>query len=169
MHGLVLVDPTPETAAMFDDVARLTRQQDHLYGLFQLLSHVPPMRRLVAGVGARSFRRVFSPATYQTIVAEDFRPSSFAQMRREAAARADAVVEFRREPPRPPKCPVILLSADRASTGAASYPADIQEHQRRYIDSLDHGRFERVEAGHMVQAEQPELVGARIRELLPGT
>jgi len=169
LQGLVLVDPTPETAAMFDHVARLTGQQDLLYGLFQLVSHIPPMRRIVARIGAGSFRRVFSPATYRTIVAEDFRPSSFAQMRREAAARADAVIEFRRQPPRPPRCPVILLSADRAAKGAARYLADIQEHQRRYVDALDDGHFERVEASHIIQAEQPELVAARIRDLLPGT
>jgi pimeloyl-ACP methyl ester carboxylesterase len=168
LDGLVLVDPTPETAAMFDHVARLTGRQDRLYGLFQLLSHIPAMRRIIARIGTQSFRRTFSPATYNTIVAEDFRPSSFAQMRREAAARAAAVIEFRRQPPQPPRCPVVLLSADRAAKGAAKYLADIQEHQRRYIDSLDNGRFELVEGRHVIQGEQPELIAARIRELLPG-
>lgn len=163
LAGLVLVDPTPETAAMFDDVARLTRQQDRLYGVLQLLSGTP-LRPVVATIGTSSFRRVFSPETYDTIVAEDVRPAGFAQMRREAAARADAVVEFRRQPPPPPSCPVILLSADR---GAGTHLADIQEHQRRYVESLGDGRLERVDAGHVVQAEQPELVAARIRELLP--
>jgi pimeloyl-ACP methyl ester carboxylesterase len=167
--GMVLVDPTPETAAMYDDVARLTRQQDHLYSVFQKLSNFPPTRRLVASIGTRSFRRVFSPATYNAILAEDFRPSSFAQMRREAAARADAVIEFRRQPPRPPNCPVVLLSAGRAPAGGAKYLADIQEHQRRYIDSVDGGRFELVDAMHIIQAEQPDLVATRIRDLLPGT
>jgi len=99
LHGLVLVDPTPETAAMFDDVARLTRQQDRLYGVLQFLSGVPPLRGVVASAGTRSFRRAFSPETYRAIVAEDIRPPGFAQMRREAAARAAAVVEFRRQPP----------------------------------------------------------------------
>jgi pimeloyl-ACP methyl ester carboxylesterase len=126
------------------------------------------MRRVVARIGAGSFRQAFPPATFRTIVAEDFLPSSFAQMRREAAARADAVIEFRREPPQPPRCPVILLSADRAAKGAEKALADIQEHQRRYIESLDNGRFERVEGRHVLQAEQPEVVAARIRELLQG-
>jgi len=163
LDGLVLVDPTPETAAMFDDVARLTRRQDRLYGVLQFLSGVPLLRGVVASAGTGSFRRVFSPATYRTIVAEDVRPSGFAQMRREAEARAAAVVEFRRQPPPLPTCPVILLSAN----SAASYVADIQVHQRRYVESLDNGCFELVDGGHVLQAEQPDLVSARIRELLP--
>ena len=168
LDGLVLVDPTPETAATFDDVGRLTRQQDRLYRILQFLSSVPPARGAVASAGTRSFRRVFSPATYDTIVAEDIRPSAFAQMRREAAARAQAVIDFRREGPRPPRCQVVLLSADRAPAGGARYLADIQEHQRRYVGTLDHGRYELVDGGHILPAEQPELVAARIRELLPG-
>jgi pimeloyl-ACP methyl ester carboxylesterase len=167
LDGLVLVDPTPETAAMFDDVARLTRQQDRLYSILQFLSGFRPARGAVASAGTRSFRRVFSRATYDTIVAEDIRPSAFAQMRREAAARAEAVVQFRREPPRPPQCPVILLSADRAPAAGRSTLADIQEHQRRYVGTLDDGRCELVDGGHILQAEQPQVVAARIRELLP--
>jgi pimeloyl-ACP methyl ester carboxylesterase len=163
LDGLVLVDPTPETAAMFDDVARLTRQQDRLYGVLQFLSGVPFLRGAVASAGTRPFREAFPAATYRTIVAEDIRPSAFAQMRREAAARAAAVVEYRRLPPPGPRCPVILLSAN----SAASYVADVQEHQRRYVESLDDGRFELVAGGHVLQAEQPELVASRIRELLP--
>jgi pimeloyl-ACP methyl ester carboxylesterase len=163
LAGLVMVDPTPETAAMYDDVARLTRQQDRLYGMFQRLSGMPPLRRLLVAAGGRPFRRVFPPATYAAIVAEDFLPSSFAQMRREATARAAAVVQFRRQPPPAPRCPVILLSANQ---GGAGYLADIQEHQRRYVDTLDSGRFELVPSGHLVQAEQPEAVAAAIRELL---
>ena len=165
LHGLVLVDPTPETAAMFDDVARLTRQQDRLYGVLQFLSGVPPLRGVVASAGTRSFRRAFSPETYRAIVAEDIRPPGFAQMRREAAARAAAVVEFRRQPPPAPRCPVVLLSAN----SAAAYVADIQAHQRRYVDSLDDGRLELVDGGHVLQAERPDAVAARIRALLPGT
>jgi pimeloyl-ACP methyl ester carboxylesterase len=166
LAGLVLVDPTPETAAMFDDVTRLTRRQGRLYGLFEAASHVPPLRGVIASMGTRSFRDAFSAATYATIQAEDYKPSSFAQMRREAWARAAAVVAFRREPPSPPHCPVILLSANRAVAGSSGYLADIQEHQRRYVDTLDNGRFELVDAAHVVQAEQPEIVAARVRELL---
>jgi pimeloyl-ACP methyl ester carboxylesterase len=164
--GLVLVDPTPETAAMFDDVVGLTRRQDRLYGLFEAASHAPRLRRLIARVGTRSFRDAFPAATYATILAEDFKPSSFAQMRREAAARAEAVVAFRREPPPRPTCPVILLSANRAVGDGTNYLADLQLHQRRYVEALDQGRFEAVDATHVVQAEQPKLVAARIRELL---
>ena len=59
--------------------ASLTRLQDRLYGLCQLLSYISPMRRMVARNGTKSFRRAFSPATYNTIVAEDFPPSSLAR------------------------------------------------------------------------------------------
>jgi pimeloyl-ACP methyl ester carboxylesterase len=167
LDGIVLVDPTPETAAMFDDVARLTRQQDRLYRVFQAASHVPALRRVIASVGTRSFREAFAPATYAAILAEDFEPSSFAQMRREAEARADAVIAFREQPPTPPACPVILLSAGRAVGRGASYLADIQEHQRRYVGTLADGRFEVVDARHVIQAERPALVADRIRGLLP--
>ncbi|MFJ9371338.1 alpha/beta fold hydrolase [Nocardia sp. NPDC101769] len=166
LDGLVLIDPTPETAAMYDDVTRLTRQQDRLYGLFEGLSKVRQLRPVVASVSGRPFRRVFPPATYKAIAAEDFRPSSFAQMRREAAARADAVVAFRRQPPAPPKCPVVLLSAGRVPRGAGKYLTDIQEHQRQYVDALQNARFETADSMHIIQAEQPELVSSRIREFL---
>lgn len=61
---------------------------------------------------------------------------------------------------------MVVLSASRAARGGGGYLADIQEHQRRYADAIKNGRFELVHASHVVQAEQPELVAARIRELL---
>lgn len=169
LAGLLFIDPTPETAAMYDKVASLTRQQDRFYSLFQLLSHIRPLRRGLASVGTRSFRRAYPPATYATILAEDFLPSSFAQMRREAEARSQAVIDFREQPPPPPACPVILLSAHREGTNAPKYMADIQEHQRRYIATVEDGRFELVEGSHALQAERADLVAAKIRELVRST
>ena len=167
LAGLVLVDPTPETAAMFDDVTRLTRRQDRMYAMFELASRVPPLRRAVAAVGTGSFRGSFAPETYATMLAEDVLPASFAQMRREAAARAAAVVQFRRHPPQPPECPVIVLSANRTVRGAGGYLADIQEHQRRYVETVPHGSLELVDAAHVLQAEQPDVVATHVRALLP--
>ena len=100
---------TPEIAAMFDDVAHLTRQQDRLYSLFEMLSHVPPARRPITSIGTRP----------------------------------------------------------RVARGTAGYLADHREHRRRYVDALDSARFELVDATHVLQAEQPEVVAARMRELLP--
>ncbi|WP_215919265.1 alpha/beta fold hydrolase [Nocardia albiluteola] len=118
----------------------------------------------VASTGARS-----AYLTVSEIFPLEVRAKSFAQMRREAAARADAVVEFRRQPPAPPKCPVVLLSAGRVPRGAGKHLTDIQEHQRQYVDSLENARFETVDSMHIIQAEQPELVSARIREFLPAS
>jgi pimeloyl-ACP methyl ester carboxylesterase len=166
LAGLVLLDPTPETASMFDDVRRLTRGQAGLYRAFEAASHLRPLRGAIGGVGTRSFRDALPRATYETILEEDLTPSGFAQMRREAWVRADAVVRFRRRPPRVPGCPVILLSAGRAVGGSGAYLADVQEHQRRYVDGLPDGRFEVIDAGHLVQAEQPGIVADRIRGLI---
>ncbi len=166
LAGLVLVDPTPETAAMFDRVRRLTGGQAALYRAFELGSHRAVLRGPLASVGTRAFRDSLPAATYATMLEEDFTASSFARMRREAWARAEAVARFRIEPPPPPTCPVILLSAARAVGGPTGYLADIQEHQRRYVEGLAHGRLELVDAGHLIQAEQPVLVAERIRSLL---
>lgn len=166
LGGLVLLDPTPENAAMFDDLERTTAGQDRVYAALESLSRVAPLRPLLARVGIGGYRSALGPETYRTMVAEDVRPSSFAQMRRELAARTVAVRAFRDEPPVPPACPVVLLSAGRAARGSGDYLADVQEHQRQYVDLLPRGHFEVVDATHLVQADAPDVVADRIRELV---
>jgi hypothetical protein len=91
------------------------------------------------------------------MASEDVRQSSFAQMRTGTSG-----VSHRP----PPACPVVLLLAGRAARGTGEYLADIQEHQRRHVDALPRGHFEVVEARHLVQADAPDLVADRIRELV---
>jgi pimeloyl-ACP methyl ester carboxylesterase len=73
--------------------------------------------------------------------------------------------------PSPPKCPTILLSATRPpkNTTRAQRQAEGREHQRRYAENLPDGRYEEVDSGHFVQAEQPRLVADRTRQLLDPT
>jgi pimeloyl-ACP methyl ester carboxylesterase len=81
-------------------------------------------------------------------------------------AVAAAIPKFRAQPPRLPKCPTIVLSAARAAKGREPQNASMNEHQRRYADSLPDGRHELVDSAHFIQAEQPRLVATRIRQLL---
>jgi hypothetical protein len=53
----------------------------------------------------------------------------------------------------------------RAAKGRERH-ASIREHQRRYADSLPDGRYEIVDSAHLLQAEQSQLLAARIRQLL---
>ncbi len=164
--GLVLLDPTPESAAMFDDVERTTAGQDRVYAVLEAVSRIGPLRPALARAGIGAYRAALGPDTYGAMVAEDARPSSFAQMRRELAARTEAIRAFRDRPPEPPGCPVVVLSAGRAARGGGAYLADVQAHQRRYAEGLPRGRFEVVAARHLVQADAPELVAGRVLELV---
>ncbi|MFI9325654.1 hypothetical protein ACIGXI_38555 [Kitasatospora aureofaciens] len=42
----------------------------------------------------------------------------------------------------------------------------LQSHQGRWADTLTDGRYEAVDSGHFIQAEQPALVADGVRELL---
>jgi hypothetical protein len=79
---------------------------------------------------------------------------------------AAAIPRFRAQPPQLPQCPVIVLSVARSAKGRERQHASIREHQRRYADSLPDGRYEIVDSAHLLQAEQPQLLAARIRHLL---
>ncbi|WP_143265224.1 alpha/beta fold hydrolase, partial [Amycolatopsis lexingtonensis] len=162
LRGLLLVDPLPETAPVYDTWDRTTAKVDRMLAVTQPLSRARPLARLLSG----NVRRLFPADTYRTMLAEDFTPAGIAQTRQEMRAVAAAIPEFRARPPRLPGCPTIVLSATRAAKGRERQNAAIREHQRRYADSLPDGRFEEVDSAHFIQAEQPELVGSRIRELL---
>ena len=59
--------------------------------------------------------------------------------------------------------PVLPLLAGAARLVA--YDRAGRAHQRRYADSLPDGRYEIVDSAHLLQAEQPQLLAARIRQL----
>jgi hypothetical protein len=100
------------------------------------------------------------------MLAEDFVPGGIAQTRKETSAVAAAIAEFRGAPPRPPRCPTIVLSATRPRKGRERQHAGIREHQRGYAESLPDGRFDSADSAHFIQAEQPQLVADRVGQLL---
>lgn len=162
LKGLLLVDPTPETATVYDVLDQTSKKIDRALTVAQMLCRVPLLRRLASG----NVRRLYSRDTYGTMLAEDFVPDGIAQTRKEVRAVAAAVPQFRSSPPRPPQCPTIVLSASRARKGREGQHAGLREHQRRYAESLPDGRFESADSAHFIQAEQPLLVAESIRQLL---
>lgn len=100
------------------------------------------------------------------MLTEDCTPAGVAQTRKEVHAVADAIPQFRLRPPSLPQCPVIVLAAARPEKGRAPQNALAQEHDRRYAESLPDGRYESAESAHLIQAEQPQLVATKVRELL---
>lgn len=162
LKGLLLLDPTPETARVYDVLDQTARKIDRTLAAAQVLCRFRPVRRLASG----NVRRLFPHDTYETMLAEDFVPGGIAQTRKETRAVAAAVPQFRSRPPRPPQCPTILLSAARPRRGGERQHADIREHQRSYAESLPDGRFDTADSAHFIQAEQPQLVAERVRQLL---
>ncbi|MFI6155145.1 alpha/beta fold hydrolase [Kitasatospora sp. NPDC051170] len=162
LRGLLLLDPTAETAPVYDTFDRTVVQVDRTMAVMQALVRFRPLARL----GSGSVRRAFPADTYAAMLAEDLVPAGIAQTRKEVKAVAEAIPRFRAEPPAPPSCPTVLLSASRPQPGRARHHAGLVEHQRRWAESLPDGRFEPADSGHLVQAEQPAIVAARVRELL---
>ncbi|GAA3618221.1 alpha/beta hydrolase [Nonomuraea rosea] len=164
LQGLLLIDPTPETAPMYDTWDQIAKQIDRNLAVAQRLTYVRPL----AGLAGRNIRGLFSRDTYKTIVREDFTPAGVAQMRNENGAVLGAIRQYRIQPPRSPKCPTILLAATRppASTPRGQRLAEGRVHQRGYVENLPDGHYEEVDSGHFIQAEQPHLVADRIRQLL---
>lgn len=165
LRGLLLVDPTPETAPVYDTIEQTTRKVDRMLAVAQALVHVPALRKLAGG----NLRNLFPAETYQTMVAENFVPAGVAQTREEARAVAAAIPAFRETPPRLPRCPTIVLSSARSPKGREQQYDSIREHQRRYAERLPGGRFVSVDCGHFIQAERPELVAEHARALLDRT
>ncbi|HEY3684498.1 MAG TPA: alpha/beta hydrolase [Streptosporangiaceae bacterium] len=166
LRGLLLIDPTPETApayATWDDTAA---KIDRSLAVAGGLARVPAL----AGLLSRDVKRLYGAATYATMIAEDFTHAGIAQNRAENRAVAAAVRAYRAEPPRPPECPTVVLGATRPPGDAkrAQRQAEGRDHQRRYAESLPHGRYEPVDSGHFIQAEHPVLVAERTRLLLDG-
>lgn len=165
LRGLLLVDPTPETSPIYDVWDQTSRSIDHMLALTQALSRFRPLARLLSG----NVRHLFSADTYQTMLAENFTPDGIFQTRKEMRTVAAAIPQFRAQPPQLPKCPTIVLSAARAAKGRERQNASMNEHQRHYADSLPDGRYERVDSAHFIQAERPQLIVTRIRQLLQTT
>jgi pimeloyl-ACP methyl ester carboxylesterase len=165
LRGLLLVDALPETSPVYDTWDQTTEKIERMLAVTQALSRFRPLARLFSG----NVRRLFSADTYQTMLGEDFTPAGISQTRKEMQAVAAAIPQFRAQPPQLPKCPTIVLSAAHAAKGRERQNAAIREHQRRYADSLPHGRYESVDSAHFIQAEQPQLVVTRIQQLLQAT
>jgi pimeloyl-ACP methyl ester carboxylesterase len=162
LRGMLLVDPLPETAPVYDTWDQATRRIDRALAATQPLTRVRPLARLFT----RNIRRLFPGDTYQSMLAEDFTPAGIAQTRKEMQAVAAAIPAFRHCPPEPPECPTIVLSAAHPARGRERQHADICEHQRRLAAGLPGGRFEAADSAHFIQAEKPQLIADRARQLL---
>ena len=162
LRALLLVDPTPETSPVYDDWEKTVTKTDHMLALAQTLSHVRPLAGLFVG----NLRRLYPAQTYRTMLSEDFTPAGIAQTRKELVAVSAAIRQFRLSPPALPQCPTIVLSATQPEKGRARQNALAQEHDRRYAQTLPDGCYESVDSAHLVQAEQPELIATKIRQLL---
>jgi len=162
LQGLLLLDPTPESAPVYDTFDRTAGRVDRALGMTQALVRFRLMARMASG----NVRRVFPADTYATMLAEDFVPAGIAQTRKEFKAVAAAIPRFRADPPGLPVCPTVLLSASRPAKGREQQHTVIAEHQRRWVESLPDGRFEEVDSGHFIQAEQPGTVADRVGHLL---
>jgi pimeloyl-ACP methyl ester carboxylesterase len=161
LRGLLLVDPTPETARVYDTFDQTARKVDRALAVGQAVIWSRPLAWMSTG----SVRRVFPPDTYKTMLAEDFTPAGIAQTRKELKAVAAAIHQFRAEPPALPTCQTVLLSASRPLRRRENRGL-IAEHQRRYVETLPDGRFEVVDSSHFIQAERPGIVADRIDQLL---
>ncbi len=161
LTGLLLLDPTPETAPVYDRFDQTARKVDRSLAVGQALIWFRPLARL----STANIRRVFPPDTYKTMLAEDFTAAGIAQTRKEFEAVAAAIHVFRAEPPALPTCPTVLLSAARPLRRRGSQHL-IAAHQRRYVETLPDGRFEEIDSSHFIQAEQPRLVADRVTKLL---
>ncbi|WP_328390394.1 alpha/beta hydrolase [Streptomyces sp. NBC_00400] len=165
LRGLLLLDTTPERAPVYDTFDRTATKVDRVMGVTQALVRFRPLARMASG----NVRRVFPADTYATMLAEDFVPAGIAQTRKEFKAIAAAIPQFRATPPGHPTCPTVLLSASRPVKGREQQHAVIAEHQRRWTETLPDGRFEEVDSGHFIQAEQPGVVADRVTRLLGRT
>ena len=163
LRGLLLLDPTPEAAPVYDTFDQTARKVELSLAVGQALVLFRPLARMSTG----NVRRVFPPDTYATMLAEDFTPAGIAQTRKEFKAVAAAIHQFRAEPPVLPACPTVLLSASRPLRRRENRHL-IAEHQRRYVETLPDGRFEQVDSSHFIQAEQPAIVAEKVRHLLDG-
>ncbi|MGA8112188.1 MAG: alpha/beta hydrolase [Actinocatenispora sp.] len=165
LTGLLLIDPTIETAPVYDTWDQTTARIDRMLALAQPLCRVRPIRRLMSG----NLKALYPPDTYRAMLDENLDSAGVAQTRSEVRAVAEAIPQLRTRPPALPACPTLVLTANRTPKGREETYAGIREHQRRYIDSLPHGRGEGVDAGHFIQAEQPQPVAAAVRQLLGST
>ena len=164
LRGLLLLDPTPETSPIYDDFDRTVRQVDRSLAVGQALVRLRPVARMTSG----NVRRVFPPDAYATMLAEDFTPAGLAQTRKELRAVAAAIRQFRAQPPTPPSCPTVVLSAARPLRRRENR-ALLAEHQRQYAESLPDGRYQQVDSSHFIHAEQPQLVADTITDLFTRT
>ena len=164
LSGLLLLDPTPETAPVYDTFDHTARQVDRSLAVGQALIWFRPL----AWTSTGNVRRVFPPDTYQTMLAEDFTPAGIAQTRKEFKAVAAAIHQFRAEPPALPTCPTVLLAKSRPLRRRENHHL-IAEHQRRYVETLPNGRFDQVDSSHFIQAEQPGIVADTIGQLFDRT
>ncbi|MEE4419149.1 alpha/beta fold hydrolase [Streptomyces bugieae] len=162
LRGLLLLDPTPESAPVYDTFDQTARKVDRALGVTQALVRFRPLARMASG----NIRRVFPADTYATMLAEDFVPAGIAQTRKEFKAVAAAIPQLSAAPPALPTCPTVLLSASRPGKGRQQQQAVIAEHQRRWVETLPDGRFGEVDSGHFLQAEQPGIVADEVGHLL---
>ncbi|WP_433628582.1 alpha/beta fold hydrolase [Nocardia sp. CA-120079] len=77
----------------------------------------------------------------------------------------EAIDEFRRRPPEPPKSGVIVISAIHAARYQARNLDLMREYQHRYAEQVG-GQYEDAASEHIIPAERPEQVAAAVRRLV---
>ena len=165
LRALLLLDPTPETAPVYDRFDRTAGKVDHALAVTQTLVRFRPLARMASG----NLRRAYPADTYATMLAEDFVPAGIAQTRKELRAVVAAIPQFRTQPPGLPTCPTVLLSPSRPDRGRRAQRTAMTTHQRQWVATLSHGHFEQIDSGHLIQAEQPGIVAEAVRQLLDRT
>jgi len=142
LDGLLLIDPMPEKAPAYDHPEATAKSVDRKLASGQSMTRFVWVRRLAT----RGIRRLYPADTYETMVAEDFTPAGISQTRREMNAAYTSMAGLRQNPPAPPSCPVVVLSATRGRTGHEAAHAGIRAAQRSYAESLPHGVFRDVDS-----------------------
>ncbi|WP_458690263.1 alpha/beta fold hydrolase [Nocardia tengchongensis] len=158
--GLVLVDPTPEQAPIYDDWTATVKKTDRILAVEQSLSRIRPLMAALT----RSYGRMFPAPTYATMLAEDFTPAGFAQTRDELHAVAASITEFRTRPPRRPDTDVIVISAAHPTRFQTRSFDAIHEYQRRYAEEIG-AVVEDADSTHLIPAERPAQIAAAVRRL----
>lgn len=164
LSGLLLVDPTAETAPVFDDYPQsaTNKRMKRALQTMQTLTRFRPLTRLATA----RYRQLFGTDSYEVMLAEDFTPGGQAQSRREWDAFVDGVGDFRSRPPKAPGCEIVVISATRANRAQAPNHAILRDHQRRQAEQLG-ARFEDSDSDHLVTFQQPDQIASAIRRLLP--
>jgi len=161
LGGLLLLDPTPETAPAYDRFDRTAKTVNRWAGRGAAAGLVPPAGPHVH----RQHPTGLPPRHLQDHARRGLHPGRHRPDKEGVQSCAAAIHQFRAEPPVLSTCPTVLLSATRPLRRRGNQRL-IAEHQRRFVETLPDGQFKQVDSSHFIQAEQPAIVADRVAHLL---